>query len=156
MSIELETSEGKIVMHLLEDKPPATVKHVRAAVTSGVFDGCTFYRSDFVVQFGLFGIGKTLSPALKVNESTLLGAKSNQKGAVGVARREAPDHGSADYFISLGDNKHLDSKNGGYCVFAEVLLDDNRSWGTIDAIAEKIASKKVASILVNRVALRLD
>jgi peptidyl-prolyl cis-trans isomerase B (cyclophilin B) len=153
-TIVLETSEGDILMHLLGDKAPATVKHVTAAVASGIFDGCTFYRSDFVVQFGLHGTGKSVTPALKVNESTLPGAKSNKKGAVAVAHWDVPDNGSSEFFISLGDNEHLDSAYGGYCVFAEVRLDDERSWATIDAIAKKIASKKVASIKINRIQLQ--
>ena len=72
-----------------------------------------------------------------------------------VAHWDVPDCGSSEYFISLGDNKHLDSAYGGYCVFARVKLDDAVSWKTIDKIAEAIASKKVAAVKVNGVILEL-
>ena len=80
-AIVVETSLGNIVMCLLEAQAPATCNHVKAAIASGVFDDSSFYRSDFVIQFGLHGTGKSVAPALQVNESTLAGAKSNTKGA---------------------------------------------------------------------------
>jgi cyclophilin family peptidyl-prolyl cis-trans isomerase len=116
-----------------------------------VFSNSTFYRSDFVIQFGLHGTGRSVEPALDVNESKNPGALSNTKGAMAVAHWDVPDCGSSEYFISLKENSHLDSAYGGYCVFAIVEENDKASWATVDKIAEAIASKKASSVSISEI-----
>ena len=149
--ILITTELGEITLALQDDKAPITCKHVVDAVKNGVFSPCTFYRSDFVIQFGLHGTGRTVEPALSVNESQAPNALSNTKGAVAVAHWDVPDCGSSEYFISLKENSHLDSAYGGYCVFAVVELDDASSWKTIDAIAASIATKQKPTVTVKSV-----
>jgi cyclophilin family peptidyl-prolyl cis-trans isomerase len=49
----LSTSKGEIVIHLLEEKAPATVQHVVDLVESGFYQGLVWYRvEDWVVQTG--------------------------------------------------------------------------------------------------------
>lgn len=135
----LTTPLGAITLVLRADAAPATVKHVSALVTSGVLSSASFYRSDFVIQFGLHGSQqKSPLPDLAVNEATRAGALSNGKGAAAVAHWDVPDCGNSEYFISLKDNPHLDTAYGGYTVFAMVAPGDAASWATIDAIAKAV------------------
>ena len=134
-SLHLTTSHGQIRLLLRPDLAPATVAHVLSLAKLPVFSTASFYRSDFVLQFGLHHSGHASPlPPLTVNESALPGRLSNSRGAVAVAHWDVPDCGNSECFISLKDNSHLDKAYGGYCVFATVALDDKESWATIDAL----------------------
>ena len=39
-------------------------------ISSKLYDGCCFYRSDFVIQCGLHGTGKSAPENLKINETS--------------------------------------------------------------------------------------
>ena len=145
--LTIVTDAGSIVLTLKEAEAPQTCAHVVKAVNSGVFSNCTFYRSDFVIQFGLHGTKRVVEPALSVNESTRPDALSNTRGAVAVAHWDVPDCGSSEFFISLKDNGHLDQAYGGYAVFAVV----KEGWETVDKIAELIASKRQATVNVKEI-----
>ena len=110
-ALRVSTTEGEIVLKLLPDLAPQTVAHVVQACRSGAFNPCSFYRSDFALQFGLHGTGREVKPPLAVNESK--SSKSNTRGTVAVAHWDVPDNGSSEYFINLKDNTHLDAAYGG-------------------------------------------
>lgn len=139
-------THGTIRLRLRPDAAPKTVEHVIRLVKSGLFDdNSSFYRSDFVIQFGLHGQTKKKNtfPNLPVNETKAPGTTllSNTRGKVSVAHWDVPDNGNSEYFILLKDSPHLDSAYGGYCVFAEVEEDDEDSWRCVEAIAEVIKTK---------------
>ncbi|CAK9108935.1 unnamed protein product [Durusdinium trenchii] len=50
----LETDLGNVAMLLRPDSAPLTVEHVCRLVDEGLYNGCYFYRSDFVLQWGLW------------------------------------------------------------------------------------------------------
>jgi cyclophilin family peptidyl-prolyl cis-trans isomerase len=80
-NLEIKTTLGTIVLHLRGDVAPKTVAHVKQLVQSGLLNKTTFYRSDFVIQFGLHGTAKKITfPDLDVNESKNDGALQNVKG----------------------------------------------------------------------------
>ena len=148
-AVLLTTDLGPIRLSLRPDAAPRTVAHFVALVSSGALSPCSFYRSDFVIQFGLHGSGKSSPlPPLPVNES---GKLSNLKGAVAVAHWDVPDCGNSEFFVSIVDSPHLDSAFGGYCVFAQVPAVDAQSWATISAIAASIASRPGSVVKVSRV-----
>ena len=65
--------------------------HLSKLAAHKLFDGTSFYRSDFVIQMGLHGTGKVNPyPALPVNES---GRLSNTRGTAAVAHWDVPDCG---------------------------------------------------------------
>ena len=138
----LETSLGNIVLRLRPNSAPRTVEHIKKLVSGGMYDGCCFYRSDFVIQCGLqrpdgSGVRNPHAP-LEVNETSLNDRISNKRGTVSVAHWDVPDCGNSEFFINVQDNPHLDSAYGGYCVFAEVAGD--QSYQIIDAIKSAIPS----------------
>ena len=138
--LHLQTSEGTIRVRLFPDAAPETVTHICQLVDSGLFNGTSFYRSDFVIQCGLHGSGKQNPfPDLKVNETKLYKKLSNVRGTCAVAHFDVPDNGNSEFFINLGANTHLDDVYGGYCVFAAVDNDDTESLAVVDRIADVIA-----------------
>ena len=133
-SLLISTQCGEIALELLPQHAPVTVAHVARNAKDGLYDGCAFYRSDFVIQMGTHGTGKQSKwPALAVNESGR--GASNERGTMAVAHHDKPDNGSTEIFINLQDNKHLDAAYGGYAVFARVRPDDAGSWDAIAKIA---------------------
>ena len=118
----------------------------------GLYDGTSFYRSDFVIQMGLFGTKDGQNPGdLPINETSTGVRISNTRGTVAIAHFDVPDNGNTEFFINLGANTHLDDVYGGYCVFAEVDKDDATSWATIDAIAGDIANQRKQTVTVQSV-----
>ena len=153
-SLRLTTALGPIKLKLRPDAAPTTVAHIVKLVKDKLYDGCCFYRSDFVIQCGLTRPdgGKVANPHpnLPVNE-TATGVKiTNGRGTCAVAHWDVPDNGNSEWFINLKPNPHLDTAYGGYCVFAEVA--DSESFATVDKIANAIATggqkPKIESIVV--------
>ncbi len=145
MSFTITTELGEIHMKFRPDAAPVSVEYYTKNIKDGIFDGCSFYRSDFVIQCGLHGMNKS-SPYgdLKVNETNSGAKVSNTRGTAAIAHWDVPDCGNTEFFINLGTNSHLDSAYGGYCVFAEVA--DESSFAVVDAIAAAVKSKKKVSI----------
>ena len=147
----IDTALGTITLQLLPESAPKTVSHITDIANSKLYDGTTFYRSDFVVQFGLHGTGRT-SGSLSVNETGSTGTViSNTRGTASVAHFDVPDCGGSELFINLGDNAHLDSAYGGYCVFARIDPNDVASFRVIDAIAAEVKSKGSVEIRTARI-----
>jgi cyclophilin family peptidyl-prolyl cis-trans isomerase len=144
----INTTCGAIKVALCQEAP-VTAAHIMNIVTAGLYNGCCFYRSDFVIQMGLqTAAGAAVdnpNADLQVNESTAAGALGNTKGTLAVAHWDVPDCGNSEFFINLKDNLHLNAPTyGGYAVFARVGLDDSASWATVDAIAKAVeAGQKV-------------
>ena len=139
-SLLIKTSLGPITLLLRPDAAPQTVAHVKNLVSASLFNNVEFYRSDFVIQMGLYGTNKVNKfPDLPVNESLIQPLLSNTRGTVSIAHHDVPDNGNSEMFINLGANTHLDEAYGGYCVFAEVDTSNGISFETVDKIAKEIA-----------------
>ena len=134
-------SPGTITLKLRADAAPKTAAHIAKLVSDGLYNGCCFYRSDFVIQCGLqTAAGQKVNnphPDLPVNETAQAPRVSNTRGTCAVAHWDVPDCGNSEWFINLKANAHLDEAYGGYCVFAEVA--DDASFATVDKIAAAIA-----------------
>lgn len=122
--VVFETSQGKIVLELFEDKAPITVKNFLKYVDSGFYNGTIFHRviPNFVIQGGGFNIKmdkKVTNPAIK-NESK--NGLANKRGTLSMARTADPDSATSQFFINLRKNTNLDYRAGqmGYAVFAQV------------------------------------
>ena len=140
-SLLIKTSLGPITLLLRPDVAPTTVAHVKNLVGASLFNNVEFYRSDFVIQMGLYGTQKVNDfPDLPINESQRQPLLSNLRGAVAIAHHDVPDNGNSEMFINLGANTHLDEAYGGYCVFAQVDTSNGTSFETVDKIAEEIAN----------------
>ena len=149
--VVISTELGVIFLALKPDTAPVTVAHVARHVKEGLYHDTTFYRSDFVVQFGMHGTAKASShPPLAVNESGR--GASNVRGSAAIAHHDKPDCGSTEIFINLSDNTHLDAAYGGYAVFTAVAADDAASWATVSAIAAAVKQGRKPRIIKAEVA----
>merc|ERR1712203_367046 len=122
--------------------------YITRAVEGGLYDGKTFYRSDFVIQCGLHGSSTKPPGNISKNETKQGVFVSNTRGTCSIAHWDVPDCGNTEFFINLQANAHLDEAYGGYCVFAEVA--DEASFGVVDRIAQEVKAK--GSVAIREVA----
>lgn len=123
--VVIDTSYGKIKVELFEDQAPITVKNFLTYVDDKHYDGLIFHRviPDFMIQGGGYSAGlderKTRDPIK--NEST--NGLKNLRGTLAMARQNAPDSATAQFYINVVDNASLDrtNENPGYCVFGRVI-----------------------------------
>jgi peptidyl-prolyl cis-trans isomerase A (cyclophilin A) len=124
--VVLETSKGNIEIELYADKSPKTVANFITYVNSGYYDGLVFHRviKGFMVQgggFNKFAVEKkTNSPIVLESNNGL----KNLTGTVAMARTNAPNSATSQFFISTVDNDFLDyagTSNPGYAVFGKVI-----------------------------------
>ena len=91
-ALRIETEAGAITLRLRPDAAPETVKYILQCVASRLYDGREFYRSDFVIQFGLHGSGvENPHGNLSVNETSKHAKLSNLRGSCSVAHWDVPD-----------------------------------------------------------------
>ena len=124
--VKLATSAGDIVIELDAAKAPKSVENFLAYVKAGHYDGTVFHRviANFMIQ------GGGITPDLKEKPTRApitLEARNglnNDKGTVAMARTNAPNSATAQFFINLKDNDFLNaaaSRDGnGYAVFGKV------------------------------------
>jgi len=123
--VALQTNKGTIVIELFADRAPVTVANFLRYVDAGFYNGLVFHRviDGFMIQAG--GYDADLKPrrpnAPIVNESK--NGLHNIVGAVAMARTNAPDSATSQFFINVADNTSLDFVTGqsGYCVFGKVV-----------------------------------
>jgi cyclophilin family peptidyl-prolyl cis-trans isomerase len=127
--ILIATSMGDITVQMDAVRAPKSVANILRYVKEKHFDNTAFYRvaKGFVIQMGSWdAAGKPhgIHPGpvpLEANNGL-----SNLRGAVALARAEAPDSATAEFFISLVDNVRLDHEaqdtgnTTGYAVFGQV------------------------------------
>ncbi len=142
--VTVQTSEGSFELTLFEDESPITSANFLDYIEAGFYDGedgdeaTTFHRviSGFMVQGGGVtetGTLKSTEPSIE-NEAADSGI-SNERGTVAMARLDAADSATSQFFINVVDNDFLDpggSTEAGYAVFAEVTS----GMDIVDAIAE--------------------
>ena len=140
-TVTFETSLGKIVIELFDDKAPVTVANFRQYVREGFYDNLIFHRviSGFVIQGGGFEPGmaprKPTHPAI-VNEAA--NGLDNKRGTLSMARTYVVNSATSQFFINLSDNKALDhqakaASRYGYAVFGRVI----EGMEVVDEIATK-------------------
>jgi len=127
--VQIETTEGNIVLELDGKQAPITVGHFLELVDNGFYDGTIFHRviPGFMAQAG----GHT--PDLKVKETDTAipnesgNGLSNIRGTIAMARTGDPHSANAQFFINVENNVRLDpNKNTvggswGYTVFGFVI-----------------------------------
>ncbi|BCE01914.1 peptidylprolyl isomerase [Marinicellulosiphila megalodicopiae] len=123
--VVITTSKGVIVAKLDAQKAPKTVENFQFYVNESFYDGLIFHRviKDFMVQVGGFDkeMNRKSPQQTVVNES--IGGLSNLRGTLAMARTNAPDSASSQFFINHKDNLFLDGKENkpGYAVFGKVV-----------------------------------
>ena len=134
----LTTSLGVIKIELNPEKAPITVENFLGYVDDGFYDGTIFHRviPNFMVQGG----GMTADGAQKKTKAPIENEADNgllnARGTVAMARTQAKDSATAQFFINVVDNDFLNhgGRDFGYAVFGKVTEGMD--------VADKIAAVK--------------
>jgi len=114
----VQLKDGPVVIRMLPDVAPATVKRIKELVRQGFYDGVKWHRviSGTLAQTGdptgtgLGGSGKTIKAEFS--------AEPFMRGTVGMARAAAVDSGDSQWFICL---KPMPNFNRQYTVWGKVI-----------------------------------
>jgi peptidyl-prolyl cis-trans isomerase A (cyclophilin A) len=137
----IATSMGDITLQLDSMRAPKSVANILRYVKEKHYDNTAFYRvaKDFVIQMGSWdanGKGRGIHPGSVPLEAN--NGLSNLRGSAALARAEAPDSATAEFFINLADNTRLDhtaddaGNTSGYAVFGQVIS----GMDVVDAIGQ--------------------
>jgi len=119
-------------VELFDLSTPLTIENFLAYVMDGAYDGSFIHRSvsDFVIQGGGFKAPSVPAdqpgsdPIAIDTKGTVPNEPgiSNVRGTVAMAKLGGqPNSATSQWFVNLNDNLFLDTDNGGYTVFGEVL-----------------------------------
>ena len=136
--VKFVTSAGEFVVELHPDKAPKTTENFLTYVRDGHYNGTLFHRviNGFMAQGG----GYTGSSAGLTAKTTTYSAitlesnngLSNLRGTIAMARTNAADSATSQFFINQVDNTFLNyasTSSPGYAVFGNVLSGMARANG---------------------------
>jgi cyclophilin family peptidyl-prolyl cis-trans isomerase len=124
--VKVTTNMGEFVIEVRQDRSPLTAANFLRYVREGFYSGTLIHRTvaNFVIQGG--GHDAT-TYALKATHDNVFNESGNglqnKRGAVGMARGDAPHSGNAQFYVNLVDNPDLDPvpTRWGYTVFSRIV-----------------------------------
>lgn len=118
-SVVMKTSVGSITIELDTAKAPVSVTNFLGYVNDKFYDGTVFHRviDGFMIQGGGFSVDKTQKPTKPSIKNESANGLKNKVGTIAMARTNAMDSATSQFYINVNDNGNLD---GGYCVFGKV------------------------------------
>ena len=152
--VTLDTEQGAIVIEMLPEKAPQTVRSFLNLVASGALDTTTFSRvvKGFVIQGGNLSTSEHWGNELAMRMQKTLPDEPNDvnhvRGIVSMARGDEPNTATTHFFILVGDGPHLDGK---FAAFGRVL----RGMEVADAInrSESENEKPVVPVRIKRASI---
>jgi peptidylprolyl isomerase len=117
-TLELETTQGPVVIALRPDLAPAHVAHIKKLVAEKFYDGVAFHRviEGFMAQTGCphgTGMGSSKYPNLKAE----FNAEPHVRGTCSMARAQDKNSANSQFFICFNDARFLDKQ---YTVWGKV------------------------------------
>ncbi len=135
--VRVTTNMGEFVIEVRSERAPLTAANFLRYVREGFYSGTLIHRavSNFVIQGG--GHDATTLKLKPTHENVFNEAGDglqNKRGAVGLARGDAPHSGNAQFYVNLVDNPDLDpvATRWGYAVFGKVV----QGMDVVDRIGE--------------------
>lgn len=124
--VEMQTSLGRIVIELDQEKAPVSTANFLAYTKDDFYTNTIFHRviSGFMIQGGGFTIDMEQKPTKKPIANEAKNGLKNARGTIAMARTNDPQSATAQFFINHRDNFPLDypSRDGwGYAVFGKVI-----------------------------------
>ncbi len=137
--VEFQTVMGDFEVNLYDNATPETVANFLDYINNGSYNGSILHRSiaNFIVQGGGFSfntltgqIDMIAANAAVVNEPEF----ANVRGTIAMAKQAGnPNSATNQWFFNLADNTaNLDTQNGGFTAFGEVV---GNGMDVVDAIA---------------------
>jgi peptidyl-prolyl cis-trans isomerase B (cyclophilin B) len=149
--VRLETEAGVIVVEMLAEAAPETVRNFLNLSSIGAFDTTTFSRvvKDFVVQGGNLSTGQKWGLELAKRASRKIPDEPSYvkhvRGIVSMARPDEPNSATTHFFILVSDAAQLDGK---FAAFGRVT----RGMEVVDAMnkAEAEGEKPTKPVRLTR------
>ena len=118
-------SLGTITIVLQPDVAPLSVANFLEYLRSDHYDGTIFHRVmlDFMIQGGGFTPEMEEKPTGDSIRNEARNGLRNSRGAVSMARTDAANSATAQFFINVRNNHSLDFgiRGAGYAVFGQVI-----------------------------------
>jgi len=159
--ILFETTLGNFKIEFFDKEAPISVANFQRYIADGFFDGTIFHRivPGFVIQGGGFtedmSQKKTEAPIKNEADNGL----KNSRGTLSMARTDAINSATSQFFVNLKDNDFLDHSRGnfGYAVFARITegmdvidkiaaVETGRKRGFDDVPVEPVIMKSVRKV----------
>ncbi len=130
--VEIDTSEGKIVVEIFADKAPLSAANFLSYVEKGHYNSTIFHRviKKFMIQGGGFedqnGNFVEKQPQAPIKNEHSNGLK-NRRGTLAMARTNDPHSATSQFFVNTADNNgsiaggHNLDQGDGYAVFGKVI-----------------------------------
>lgn len=121
--VKLDTEAGVIVLEMLAEVAPETVRNFLNLAATGLFDTTTFSRvvKNFVVQGGNLSTGQKWNLDTARRASRKIpdepSAVKHERGIVSMARPDEPNSATTHFFILVTEAAQL---NGKFSAFARV------------------------------------
>jgi peptidyl-prolyl cis-trans isomerase B (cyclophilin B) len=131
--VKFDTEAGVIEMEMFPESAPQTVRSFLNLVAGKFLDTTTFSRvvPGFVVQGGNLSTHEKRTPEIDKRAWVTVPDEPNQikheRGILSMARADAPNSATTNFFILVGEARHLD---GVFTAFGRVV----RGMDLIDAI----------------------
>ena len=126
--VQLQTTQGAIVIELDAEKAPKTVENFLSYVRKGHYDNTIFHRviKNFMIQGGGFEPGMKQKETDAAIENEAGNGLKNDRYTVAMARTNAPHSATAQFFINVVDNDFLNFSSPtpqgfGYAVFGKIV-----------------------------------
>ena len=134
--VTMFTSMGKIVFVLDPIQAPATVDNFLRYVREGFYQKTIFHRVISANAILLGSLNEKMQPVpthepIELEKTGL----SNLRGTIAMASA------TAQFFINVADNQFLDTQDGGYAVFGNVIPDP-----TIMKVIDEISAVKTKTV----------
>ena len=131
VTVVMTTSKGDITLELYPDKAPLTVNNFLAYVDAKFYDGTIFHRviSGFMIQGGGLSADLKEKPDRAPIKNESGNGLKNARGSIAMAREEALNSATCQFYINHADNFGLDKTK--YAVFGKVV----GGMDVVDAIA---------------------
>ena len=129
--LELDTTQGKIVLDMFSDAAPGHVANLLGLAKSGFYDGLMFHRiiKGFMIQGGCPEGTGSGGPGYTINAE--FNKTPHEAGVLSMARTSDPNSAGSQFFICLARHSHLD---GQYTAFGKTA--DAESLSVVKAIGD--------------------
>ncbi|RFA27753.1 hypothetical protein CAI21_14120 [Alkalilimnicola ehrlichii] len=118
--VVFSTNYGDIKLELFPEEAPITVENFLSYVDAGFYNGTIFHRviPGFVIQGGGFDTDMNQKPTEDPIKNEADNGLKNERGTLSMARTQAVDSATSQFFINLTDNAFLDhgTRDFGYAV----------------------------------------
>ncbi len=124
--VRFSTTMGDFSVELLDEAAPQTVANFLSYVVRNDYNGTYLHRvvNDFVVQGGGYRFQPFVGPVDVPSDPPVVNEynTSNVRGTLAMAKLPGDENSATNqWYVNLDDNTELDTDNGGYTVFGNVL-----------------------------------